>query len=134
MTNTNSEVTEQLKKACNGLLCMSESEYPFEVFIWESETPLTPEHIRKITNHPQNTPVEIMGIDKFFAAATTPQDWYGEEENETLKKYQALVGILKENLSSLEVYRLGEREIDVYIVGTTSSGDKAGLSTKVVET
>jgi len=134
MTNTNSEVTEQLKEACDGLLCMSESEYPFEVFLWEIKAPLTQELIKQHTNHPQNTPIEVVDIDKFFEVATTPQDWYGEEENSTMKKYQFLVEILKQNLSNLEVYRLGSREIDVYIVGTTPSGAKAGLSTKVVET
>ncbi|HEY9873839.1 MAG TPA: nuclease A inhibitor family protein [Candidatus Obscuribacterales bacterium] len=134
MTNTDSELIDQLKKACDGLLCMSESEYPFEVFLWEIKAPLTPEKLLQQTNHPQNTPIEVVDIDKFFEVATTPQDWYGEEENSTMKKYQFLVEILKQNLSNLEVYRLCERKIDVYIVGQTNAGNLAGLSTKVVET
>ena len=45
-----------------------------------------------------------------------------------------LVETLKSHLSDIQVYRLGERSIDVYIAGKTSEGDLAGLSTKVVET
>ena len=132
----NSEIIEQLKSASDGLLCMSESEYPFEVFSWESQEllPLTTEKILQQTGHPQDTPVEVVTVDNFFRVATTEQDWYGEEEKETLQKYQALVETLKQNLSSPEVYRLGEREIDVYIVGQTPAGGLTGLSTKVIET
>lgn len=135
MTNTNSEIIDQLKSACDGLLCMSESDYPFEVFLWESlKAPLTKEKILQQTGHPQDTPVQVVTVDDFFRVATTEQDWYGEEELATLKQYQDLVKILKQNLSNLEVYRLGEREIDVYIVGQTPVGNLAGLSTKVIET
>ncbi len=34
MTNTNSKIIAQLKQASEGLLFMSESEYPFVVFLW----------------------------------------------------------------------------------------------------
>jgi hypothetical protein len=34
----------------------------------------------------------------------------------------------------LQVYRVGNIEIDVYIVGVTDGGGLAGLSTKLVET
>ncbi|WP_392530224.1 nuclease A inhibitor family protein [Nostoc sp. C117] len=134
MTKNNSEILEQLRTAANGLLMMSESEYPFEVFLWEDAAPVTPQKIVQQTNHSQDTPVEIVGVDDFFKVATTPEDWHGEEEKATVKRFQALVQTLKENLSNLQVYRLGEIEIDVYVIGQTPSGDSIGLSTKVVET
>jgi hypothetical protein len=49
-------------------------------------------------------------------------------------RFQNLVSILKQNLSQLQVYRVGDRSIDVYIVGVTPGGDWAGLATKLVET
>ncbi len=137
----NSELIDQLKSASDGLLFMSESDYPFEVFLWESsnQTSLTRENITtqkvlELTGHPQDTPVEVVTVNDFFRVATTEQDWYGEEELATLKKYQNLVETLNKNLSNLKVYRIGEIEIDVYIIGQTSTGDYAVLSTKVVET
>jgi hypothetical protein len=136
MTKTNSELLNQLQKASDGLLLMSESDYPFEVFLWEASDSLviTPETILKKTGHPIDTPVEVVDIDSFFSVATTEQEWHNLEEREMVKKFQTLVETLKHNLSEIKVYRLGERSIDVYIVGKTPIGDYAGLSTKVVET
>jgi hypothetical protein len=135
MTNTNSELRYKLQKASDGLLLMSESDYPFEVFLWEAGClVITPETILQKTGHPVDTPVEVVDIDSFFAVATAEQEWHNPEERETSKRFQALVETLRRNLNETKVYRLGERSIDVYIVGTTPTGDYAGLSTKVVET
>ncbi|ODG97163.1 nuclease [Nostoc sp. KVJ20] len=134
MTKTNSEIIDQLRTAANGLLMISESEYPFEVFLWEDITPATPQKVIQQTNHSQDTPIKIVGIDDFFQVSTTPEDWHGEEEKATVKRFQTLVQTLKENLSNLQVYRLGTKEIDAYIVGETPTGDLAGISTQVVET
>ncbi|MFB2767899.1 nuclease A inhibitor family protein [Pelatocladus sp. BLCC-F211] len=43
-------------------------------------------------------------------------------------------GLLMMSESEYPLYRVGEIEIDVYIVGETTEGNLAGLSTKVVET
>lgn len=134
MTKTNSEIIDQLRTSANGLLMMSESEYPFEVFLWEDAAPATPQKVVQQTNHPQNTPVEIVGVDDFFQVAMTEEDWHEEEEKATVKRFQTLVQELKKNLTNLQVYRLGNKEVDAYIVGQTPTGNLAGISTKVVET
>jgi hypothetical protein len=134
MTKTNSEILDQLRTATNGLLMMSESEYPFEVFLWEDAAPVTPQKVIQQTNHPQDTPIKIVGIDDFFQVATTEEDWHEEEEKASVKRFQTLVQELKKNLTNLQVYRLGNKEIDVYVVGQTPAVNLAGISTKVVET
>jgi hypothetical protein len=131
--NTTSDIVDKLKQASDGLQCMSESDYSFEVFQWETLEP-TAETVIQQTSHAPDTPVEVVSLDEFFQNATQEEDWHNEEEKETVKRYQALVETLKTNLADLQVYRLGTVEIDVYIVGKTPSGDLAGLSTKVVET
>lgn len=73
MTKTNSEILDQLRTAANGLLMMSESEYPFEVFLWEDAAPVTPQKVIQKTNHPQDTPIKIVGIDDFFQVALALQ-------------------------------------------------------------
>jgi hypothetical protein len=133
MKPTSVDIVDKLKQASDGLLCMSESDYPFEVFHWEAQEP-TAETVIQQTNHTLDTPVEVVQLDDFFQNATQEQDWHNEEERKTVKRYQALVETLKTNLSDIQVYRLGTTEIDVYIVGKTPSGDLAGLSTKLVET
>ncbi len=135
MPKTNSEIIDQLKKATDGLLFISESESAWEIFLWESPPlPITPEKICQHTNHPQYTPVQVKEVDDFFKVATTAEDWHELAEKESVAKYQTLVEILKTHLTNLQVYRFGDIEIDVYVVGQTPSGDLAGITTQVVET
>lgn len=136
MTNTNPSLQDQLQKATEGLLFMSESEAPLEPFTWESEggSALNAQTILQKTKHPKETPVDVVDVDCFFEVATKEQDWHFPEEREMVKKFQALVETLKTNLSDLTVYRVGKRSIDVYIVGKTPTQEYVGLSTKVIET
>jgi Nuclease A inhibitor-like protein len=131
---TNKEITDQLKGASEGLLWMSESEYPFEVFLWEGAALLTHNEVIQKTGHSSDTPIETVTVDNFFSVATTSEDWHGDEEKEMVAKFKALAQTIKLNLANSTVYRLGKIEIDVYIIGETPTGDLAGLSTKVVET
>ncbi|MDM9580150.1 nuclease A inhibitor family protein [Nostoc sp. GT001] len=134
MTKTNSEILEQLKQASDGLLMMSEFECPLEAFLWSATPPATPEKVIQQTNHPQDTPIKIVGVDDFFQVATTEEDWHEGEEKATVKRFKTLVQELKRNLSNLQVYRLSSKEIDVYVVGQTPAGNLAGIFTKIVET
>ncbi|MCM0590663.1 MAG: nuclease A inhibitor family protein [Gloeotrichia echinulata IR180] len=131
---SNNQIKEQLNVASDGLLFMSESDYPLEPFLWEVTAPATSEKVLQQTHQSNDTPLQVVTVDDFFSVATTPEDWYGDEETETVTRYQKLVHILKQNLSNLQVYRLGKIEIDVYVVGETPTGNLAGLSTKVIET
>lgn len=133
---SNDELLDKLKLASDGLLFMSESEYPFEVFLWHSKEKqlLNAEFVLSKLNKPSDTKVEFVDLDSFFEVATTEEDWHSPEDKEIVKKYQNLVKIIKESLSDIKVARLGEIEIDVYIVGKAPSGDLAGLCTKVIET
>lgn len=131
---TDTPIVDKLKAAADGLLMMSESEYPLEAFLWETKAPATPEKVLQQTNHSPDTPVKVVGVDDFFSVATTPEDWHGEEEKETVAKFQALVQTIKANLNNPQVYRVGEIEIDAYIVGETPEGNLAGIATKVIET
>ena len=134
--SSNDELLNKLKLATDGLLFMSESEYPFEVFFWQSKEKqqVDTEFVLSKLNKPSDTKVEFVDLDSFFEVATTEEEWHSKEDKEIVKKYQNLVKIIKENLSDIKVAKLGDIEIDVYIVGQVASGDLAGLSTKIIET
>lgn len=131
-----SEIIRELRQASEGLLWMSESDYPFEVFYWQGLTKesLTRDRLLQQTNHSPNTPVELRQMSDFFQVALQEEDWHDARERETVKRYRNLVALLDRHLGSIEIYRVGMVEIDVYIVGQTRSGNLAGLSTKVIET
>ncbi|MFN6471749.1 MAG: nuclease A inhibitor family protein [Nostoc sp. SerVER01] len=132
MTN---EITEILKQSSADLLMMSESDYPFEVVLWTgSVDSLTTQKLLQLTNHPQDSQVEEVGLDYFFRNCAYEQEWHDEQQKQNAKKFQILVQTLKNNLNEIKVYRIGTINIDVYILGKTSSGDLVGLATKVVET
>lgn len=132
----NPQLLAQLQYLSSGLLYISESDAPFETFLWQSitEESLTPELVRQLANYPPQTPVEVISADQFFALALRQEEWHDEEDTQVVKRYQALVAALKENLSQLQVYRVGKREIDIWIAGRTPGGNWGGLKTKVVET
>lgn len=136
MAHNSSDLTTQLKAACDKLLWVSESEYPFEVFFWQEQTieDLTDEKLLKLTHHSIDTIVNTVDLDSFFEFVTQPQDWYDDKEIETMKKYQQLVATLKQYLSDLKVYQVGQIELDIYVVGQTPDKNLAGLATKAIET
>ena len=127
-------IATQLQQASKGLLFLSESDAPFEVIHWPAQGELTPAKLLQLTHHPPDAPVEIVSLDEFFDTPTAEEDWHDEEERETVQRFENLVSVLKQNLSQLQVYRVGSIEIDVYIIGVTDGGEWAGLSTKLVET
>jgi hypothetical protein len=129
-------ILEKLTQASTGLLMTSESDYPFETFVWsgQAKEELTTEKLLQLTNHPGNLPVEAVELDYFFRHAAQEKEWHDEQQKENVKKFQSLVEMLKANLKDIKVYRVGTIAIDVYIVGKTDDCDLAGVSTKVVET
>ena len=108
MTN----ITNILKQATDGLLMTSESEYPFEVFAWESGQ-LNEATVLEKTG--LKGTVKLVEIDDFFRNSVTAEDWHEDEEKEAVIKFQNLVNVLKTNLTDLQVYKIGNKEIDVYI-------------------
>ncbi|MEH2220367.1 MAG: nuclease A inhibitor family protein [Nostoc sp.] len=127
------EIGEKLKEASTGLLMMSESDYPFEVVQWEGAAPATQEKILQLTGS-QDLPVEVVDLDYLFRNCAFEQEWHNELQKKDVKKFQTLVQTLKDNLSNISVYRVGQINIDAYILGETKDGDLAGVVTKLVET
>ncbi|QKQ72201.1 nuclease [Nostoc sp. TCL240-02] len=127
------EIVEKLKEASTGLLIMSESDYPFEVVQWEGAAPATQEKILQLTGS-QNLPVEVVELDYFFRNCAFEQEWHNELQKKDVKRFQTLMQTLKDNLSDISVYRVGQINIDAYIIGQTKDGDLAGVVTKLVET
>jgi len=126
---------EALKKASKGLLYQSETDAPFEVFTWRGgKNGLSKKKVLELGKHDAGAPVEEESLDDFFGELTKEEDWHGPEEKADAKKYQSLLKAVKEHLSGAKVFKVGEREKAVYIVGKTPEGDWAGLKTKAVET
>jgi hypothetical protein len=127
------ELARELNEATDGLEMSSESEYPFEVVRW-SGGEMSAARLRLITVCGEETAVAETGVEDFFRVAAGEQEWKGEAELALAKRFQKLVRLLTENLSDVRVYRVGEINIGVYVVGRSSAGNWLGVSTRVVET
>ncbi len=127
--------TDALRKATRGLLYMSETDEPFHTFTWTK-----PPDFLQATRGPElgkpkpGAKVEQISLDDFFADLTEEQDWHGEEEKKTVERYRTLRQTIENELTDATVYRVGEVNIDIYIVGKTKTGALAGIQTKAVET
>lgn len=122
---------DEFDSLADGLLLMSESDAPLTYFelpeVKAGEwPPATPAQFLKLIGKAQNTPVEEITADKFFAALAQ-----GNEEQQTqLKDLQKNLARLKD----LKCYRVGEIEIEIYLLGQAAAGKVCGLQTLSVET
>lgn len=128
------QLLSELEQATKDLLFMSESDYPFETVHWQGGVEPTEQDLRQAAGLAGDAHVEVRSLDDLFRNAVSEPQWKGERERATAKRYQALARLLTDNLRDLKVYRVGEVNISVFIIGRTGAGNWAGLSTHVVET
>ena len=128
------QLCRELKEATEGLLFMSESDYPFEIIKWEGAEEVSPEYLRRIAGQDATASVEERTVEGFFRVAVGEPEWKGEAELALAKRYQSLVRLLEDNLKEMKVYRVGEINISVYVVGRSDEGNWLGVSTRAVET
>ena len=73
-------------------------------------------------------------IGTFFAELTKVQKWHAEDDKAVVRRYQDLVGVLRETLTNLKVFKIGAVRVKIAILGKTTSGTWAGLETDSLET
>jgi hypothetical protein len=130
---TTPEIIDRLKQVTVDLLWSSESDYPFEIVTWARDVEMIPAVLFSDLLDP-NSVVESISLTDFFAPVLTIEDWYEAEELAQVDRYTDLLDSIESNLSEVKVFRMGEVEIAIYIVGKTPDGDIVGLKTHAVET
>lgn len=69
----------------------------------------------------------------FWQPVTTEEDWYGDDEKARTKTFTALKALM-ESLPDRQFFRVGDTEVELYLLGRLPDKSRAGLTTKVVET
>ena len=128
------QLLEEFGRASAGLMFMSEADYPFETVRRDGPAEPTPQALREMAGAGADAPVEVQSLERFFRAATAEPDWKGERERAEAKRYRGLARLLRENLEDLKVYRVGEINLAVFVLGRSACGNWLGVSTRVVET
>lgn len=124
------EILEELRRAADGLWYMSESDYPLEAVRFGGAEEPGPERLRELAGADAGARVETRSLEEFF------RDGAGVRAGEppAPASFDGVLRALRENLTDLRVYRIGEVNIPVYVLGRAGSGNWLGLRTRVVET
>ncbi len=136
MSEDKASVLQELRKLTKGLMFQSESDYPVKAFVptkAQRQQSVSAQDIIAAKKTAPEVAVTEVELDGMFGSAMQEQDWQSPEERQSAKRFQQLVQTLKDNLSEIKVFKVGETEADVYVIGKTKSGDLIGIKTKVVE-
>ena len=132
--SSSDSLVEKLKVATEGLLYISETDAPLTSFFWPVEDEsLSPELVKRRAQLPADAEVSTQALGEFFEPVTTEEEWMNDEEKAEVQRFQNLQKTLEENLNDITVFRFGQTEMDVFIVGKTDDAF-VGIRTKVVET
>jgi hypothetical protein len=126
------EILSELARAAEGLLYMSESDYPLETVRLEGPDEPTDERLRELAGKGADARVEVRRLEEFFGRGGAELPPGGGVARPA--SFHQLVRVMRESLTDIKVYRVGEINIPVYILGRSRSGHWLGLSTRVVET
>ena len=128
------KLLDDLINLTKGLLYTSETDAEIKPFIGEKAVSVTQEEVlRQIKNAGQAIVAVLTSVD-FFSPLTEIQDWFGEEETQIAQKFARLKEFLEQNLKYLKVFKVGEKELVIYIVGLDAENTLAGVKTQSVET
>jgi len=131
-------ILQDLKTATDGLLYSSESDAPLKPFLWpqiDVGEILDPAALLGYLELDPQTPVEPLTAEQFFAPMLFVDRWATDEDREIVLRFVALVELLGTALKDTRVYRVGAGlELSVYVIGQTSEGDWAGVTTQLTET
>jgi hypothetical protein len=133
-------LADKLSDAVKDLYYISETDAPFEPFVWHAETgaegfsSVNAADVLHFAEKLPETPIQEQTLADFFRFPATEQDWHTDEDKKTVRRFQKLQKLLETNLKDPKVFKLGEVELDVYIVGVDADGNLAGVKTQAVET
>lgn len=137
-----SELKTQLEAACNDLWWRSEADYPITV-VWQSDadvqdssegSSLSDALECQLAGCEPDAAVEIVDIKGFFERSLTPKSWHTQDDKARMSRLQHLKTLLATAISDPQVYRCGEVEVTVLILGYAPDGRVAGVRTTIVET
>jgi hypothetical protein len=120
-----------LEQAASGLLMMSESDYPFEYFATD-DAEINETVLLKLADKPQGTLIEKTTLDHLFRNMADPNS--PSVKAEISARFREFIESLKNELTDITVYRVGEIQVQVFIIGINTHGTVSGMRTLLIET
>ncbi len=126
-----------IQKFSEGLNIMSETDSDLTPFVWNfpTEQAFEKDNILKFLEKPLDEKFQLVEFDKFFAFYIKIKKDDDEETIEMAENFKKFKHKLTELLTDIKIFKVGEIEIDLYIVGkNVFKNEYAGLQAFVVET
>jgi hypothetical protein len=126
---------ESIGPLLTDLLFPSESDEPIEAITCplKGDEPLTVLDLKNWLMLPPGIFAEDVP-DNWLWDRVTDQEWSDETEKSRNARFTALRQSLNSQLHNRQVFRVGDVEIEVYLLGQLPDGSRAGIKTKVIET
>ena len=125
---------EKLFKACEGMVYSSETDSPVTPFFADDPGLDLISLVRASLGCGKSVPITTYDFEEFFRRLEAHRDWHGAEEKQIARRYARLRKLLTENLESIQVFKAGKNQIEIFIIGKTAEGKIAGIKTYAVET
>lgn len=130
------EFPAEVTKLVKDLFYPSESDEPIEWFSFKAKVKdaLTVSDIEFFLGYPPSVKSEETSPEKFWEPLLAEEEWYGDDERAQVDTFKSVKQLLETNLKSMQAFRVGQIEIDLFLVGQLNEKEWGGLKTKLVET
>lgn len=127
------KILSEISRACAGLIYISEQDAPITVFLSDQAAGDSVDALLDLTGQ-TNAPVDEITFDDFFGRLTADKDWHAAREKERVEKFRELRKTLEQNLTHLQVLKVGRVRKSIFVVGRDKDNRLVGVRTESVET
>lgn len=117
-----------------GLYYISETDAEVLPFCGERAESVTSYEVVRQTGSDTGAKVEGINPEAFFGPLIRMQEWFNDSKKQQAVGFSKLYDELRDKLTDLHVFKIGEIRIDIYIVGIAADGRLAGVMTHSIET
>jgi hypothetical protein len=130
------ELLEVLKSLTEDLRFSSESEYPFEILLWELKTQnISAENIHQYLNNIEaNTLIETLSVERILRSMSRSRPYYSGGRREKANRFKQIISFFDTQVADAKAFKIGKIERAVYIIGLVANDYVIGLKSTSVET
>lgn len=129
-------LVESIARACDGLVVSSESDATISAVSFRpiSGATLSRADVLTLVERDPTSHVDELSLSRFFEPLGRRRAWHNAGDAEMAQRFRRLERLLQRRLTGVRVFRIGERSIDVWVLGRARDGRVVGVQTTVVET
>lgn len=128
------ELQRQIAAACDGLIYISETDAPVQPLVASDLDADILTVLMEDAGKPPDTNPEKISLDRFFERLIRIEAWFGSRDIARAERFRSLLELLRNELSDLRAYRVGEVNVRYFVVGRDAAGRLVGIKTAAVET